>query len=104
MWVKGRLNDANNLGMFMMMDDVTFFMGGQVVGEFPWSLLPTMDGSYSYEPYRAPGHVNLHIELWAGIAPLCFYKSGAQRVSFCVIASPAQGLLTLAGFEVVDDQ
>jgi len=86
-----------------MTDEVTFFMGSQVVGAFPRNRLPTMDGSYSYEPFRSPGHLNLHIQLKAGNAPLCFYKDGTQRVSFCVTASPAQGVLTLVGFEVAND-
>jgi hypothetical protein len=46
-----------------MTDEVAFFMGSQVVGEFSRNRLPTMDGSYSYEPLRTPGHLNLHIEL-----------------------------------------
>jgi hypothetical protein len=86
-----------------MMDQIDFFMGGQVVGAFPSHGLPTTDGSYRYEPYRSPGHLNLHMELKAGKVPRCFFINAAQRVSFCVTASPSQGVLTLVGVEVDDD-
>lgn len=86
-----------------MSDRVKFFMGSQLVGTFPSRSLPTLDGSYNYEPYRSPGHANLHRELEAGKVPRCFYETAAQRVSFCVTASPTKGVLTLAGVEVDDD-
>lgn len=86
-----------------MMDQVDFFMGGQVVGAFPTQGLPITDGSYRYEPYRGPGHLNLHMELKAGKAPRCFFRNASQRVSFCVTSSPTQGVLTLSGVEVADD-
>jgi hypothetical protein len=85
-----------------MSEQIDFFMGSQAVGTFPNPGLPTGDGSYSYEPYRNPGHLNLITQLKAGKAPICFYTNAAQRVSFCVIASPSQGVLTLVGFDVED--
>jgi hypothetical protein len=82
-----------------MMDGADFYMDSQVVGAFPGGELPTVDGSYRYEPYRSPGHINLHRQLQAGKAPRCFYKVSDQRISFSVRASPTQGVLTL-GIEV----
>ncbi len=86
-----------------MIDQVDFFMGDQVVGAFPSHGLPMTDGAYRYEPYRGPGHLNLHMELKAGKAPRCFFTNAAQRVSFRVTSSPAQGVLILVGVEVADD-
>jgi hypothetical protein len=54
-----------------MMDGADFYMDSQVVGAFPGGELPTVDGSYRYEPYRSPEHVNLHRQLQAGKAPRC---------------------------------
>ena len=84
------------------MDHTDFYMDSQIVGAFPNPSLPTIDGSYGYEAYRSPGHLNLHNQLKAGKAPRCFYKTPAQRISFSVTASPAQGLLALSGFEFED--
>jgi hypothetical protein len=84
------------------MDSVDFYMDSQIVGAFPSGELPMIDGSYGYEPYRSPGHLNLHRELQAGKSPRCFYKTGAQRISFSVTACPTQGVLTLVGIEVED--
>lgn len=79
---------------------IDFFMDSQVVGAFAGDALPKAGGSYRYEPYRGPGHVNLHRQLKAGHAPRCFYSFGSQRVAFCVTSSPAQGVLTMDGIEV----
>ena len=84
------------------MGKVDIYMGSQVVGAFPCSALPTIDGTYSYEAYRSPGHFNLHNELEAGKAPHCFYDTATRRVSFCVVGSPTPGVLALVGFEVED--
>lgn len=86
-----------------MSNQIDFFMGSQVVGAFPRTELPTADGSYRYEPYRSPGHLNLHMQLKAGKTPRCSYTEAARRVSFCVTASPAQDVLALVGFEVECD-
>jgi len=79
---------------------VGIYMGSQLVGSFLDYPLPTSDGAYSYEPYRGPGHLNLHNQLEAGKAPRCFYDTATQRVCFCVISSPTPGVLELVGFEV----
>jgi hypothetical protein len=81
---------------------VDFYMGSQVVGSFPDYPLPRIDGAYSYEPYRGPGHFNLHKQIEAGKAPRCFYDTATQRVCFCVIGSQTPGVLELVAFEVKD--
>lgn len=86
-----------------MSDHINFFMGSQLVGSFPTRNLPTVDGSYNYEPIRGPGHANLQRELEKGKVPRCFYETRTQRVSFSVVACPTKGLLTLAGLEVDAD-
>jgi len=86
-----------------MSDHINFFMGNELVGSFQTSNLPTVDGSYNYEPIRGPGHANLHRELEKGKVPCCFYETGTQRVSFSVVACPTKGVLTLAGLEVAAD-
>jgi hypothetical protein len=79
---------------------VDIYMGSQVVGSFLDYPPPTSDGAYSYEPYRGPGHLNLHNQVEAGKAPRCFYDTATQRVYFCVIGSRTPGVLELVGFEV----
>jgi hypothetical protein len=81
---------------------IDFHLGSQVVGSFPDYPLPTIDGAYRYEPYRGPGHFNLHEQLEAGKTPRCFYDTATQRVWFCVIGSETPGVLELVGFEVKD--
>ena len=82
------------------MGKVDFYMGSQVVGSFLDYPLPTGDGTYRYEPYRGPGHLNLHKQLEAGKAPRCFYDTATQRVCFCVVGSRTPGVLELVGFDV----
>jgi hypothetical protein len=43
------------------MDSVDFYMDSQLVGAFPGSKLPTIDGSYGYEAYRSLG-TSIYIE------------------------------------------
>ena len=82
------------------MGSVDFHMDSKVIGAFPGGELSMIDGSYRYEPYRSPGHLNLHRELRAGKTPRCFCQAGELCISFSVTASPTQGVLSLMGIEV----
>jgi len=77
-----------------------FYIGHSVVGSFTGDAPPTVDATYSYEPYRGLGHYTLQKELKRSKAPRCFYHTREHRISFCVVACPSYGMLSLAGFEV----
>jgi hypothetical protein len=79
-----------------------FYMStSQIVGAFT-DRLPRVDGEYHYEPYRRPGHLNLHEQLKSRHSPRCHYFSNGKRISFTVTWCAQYGRLTLAGFEVDD--
>ena len=78
-----------------------FYIGSQIVGAFTDGP-PSVDGEYHYEPYRSPGHLNLHEQLKSHHSPRCHYFSNGKRISFTVTGRVQQGRLTLAGFEVDD--
>ena len=78
-----------------------FYIGSQIVGVFTDGP-PSVDGEYHYEPYRSPGHLNLHEQLKSHHSPRCHYFSNGKRISFTVTGRVQQGRLTLAGFEVDD--
>jgi hypothetical protein len=82
--------------------NVDFYIDSQVVGFFKDGARPTSDGIYAYEPYRSPGHLNLHNQLGSAQVPRCYYEYESQRVSFSVVANPSAGLLSLAGFDGAD--
>ncbi len=79
--------------------NVDFYLDSQVVGFFKNGTRPASDGIYAYEPYRSPGHLNVHNQLRSAKTPRCSYESDSQRVSFSVIANPSAGVLSLAGFD-----
>ena len=62
-----------------------FYMGGQVVGFFKDRSPPTAEGTYPYEPYRGPGHLNLQKQLQSSRMPRCFYNTTDERVSFSTV-------------------
>jgi hypothetical protein len=79
--------------------NLDFYIGHDVVGFFKDDLTPIAEGTYPYEPYRGAGHYRLQTELKRSKSPRCFYLTKEQRVSFCVVACPSYGMLSLAGFE-----
>ena len=85
-----------------MASGVAFFLGNQVVGAFPGARPPTSDGTYPYEPYRGPGHLNLCVQLEASHAPRCHYVFEDKRIEFSVLSRDQYGTLRLVGFEVSD--
>ena len=78
---------------------VPFYLDSQVVGEFDAASAPTSEGNYVYEPYRSPGHHNLHMQLKSSHIPRCLYIIGTERVEFSVVTCVEYGVLRLSGFE-----
>jgi hypothetical protein len=76
-----------------------FMFEGMLVGFFKTDAAPAVDGSYSYEPYRGPGHSRMQAELRRSGSARCYYLSGSQRVSFTVSACPEYGMLQLRAFQ-----
>lgn len=81
-----------------------FEFGGLPVGLFKDGVHPAVEGEYSYEPYRGPGHYDMSSALGAGQKPRCSYANAGQRVFFDVTACPEYGFLSLENFEVASDE
>jgi hypothetical protein len=76
-----------------------FSYEGMPVGLFKAGALPMADGSYGYEPYRGPGHLEMQEHLKATGSARCSYVAENQRVSFTVCACPKYGVLQLTAFK-----
>jgi hypothetical protein len=90
------------------MDDVTsktcdgaeFDFESLAVGFFRDQAFPVEPGEYAYEPYRGPGHYEMHAALRSGAEVICKYMLDGQRVSFRVLSSPRYDVLHLSGFQI----
>jgi hypothetical protein len=80
------------------MDAVAFYLDSQVVGDLLGPCPPSVEGEYTYMPYRGPGHHNLMTQLGTSRTPRCHFLKDGKRVEFSVVAHIEYGRLRLAGF------
>jgi hypothetical protein len=68
------------------------------VGFLTDELPPIAPGTYSYEPFRGPGHYGMGQALRRSGVARCWYGQGASRVWFSVQGTGSYGKLLLSDF------
>ena len=78
--------------------DIEFLFEEMPVVIFTNKSKPVVDGVYSYEPYRGPGHYDMQQALKEFGLALCRYTENGKVVNFSVLSCPEYGKLQLAKF------
>jgi hypothetical protein len=80
-----------------------FYFRGNAVGYFKEDAIPVRAGTYRYEPYHGPGHVEMVEALRENGSAKCWYYSNHRKVSFAVVSWSGDGpLVELAHFSALD--
>jgi hypothetical protein len=81
---------------------MAFFFEGSPVGYFEGGELPTLAGTYRFNPYQTRGYFRIQISLKTSGPQRCYYMAQNAKQYFTVSACPSYGLVEVGAFETIN--